>query len=45
MTPYLSGVEEDELAKFHLTTADIGLPKTRNDVIGIVRQAVIKKYI
>ena len=28
-TPYLSGVEEDELVKFLLTSTDIGLPKTR----------------
>ena len=29
-TPYLSGVEEDELVKFLLTSTDIGLPKTRD---------------
>ena len=40
--PYLSGVE-DELVKFLLTCADIGLPKTRVEVLGIVRKAVIKK--
>ena len=42
-TPYLSGVEEDELVKFLLTSTDIGLPKTRVEVIDIVRKAVIKK--
>ena len=42
-TPYLSGVEEDKLVKFLLTSTDIGLPKTRVEVIDIVRKAVIKK--
>ena len=42
-SPYLSGIEVDELVKFLLTCADIGLTKTRNEVISIVRKAVIKK--
>ena len=42
-SPYLSSVEEDELVKFLLTCTDIGLPKTRMEVIGLVRKAVIKK--
>jgi len=42
-TPYLSGVEENELVKFLLTSTDIGLPKTRVEVIDIVQKAVIKK--
>ena len=43
-TPYLPGVEKDELVKFMLSsTTDIGLPKTRVEVIDIVRKAVIKK--
>ncbi len=42
-TPYLSGVEEDELQKFLFTCSDIGVPKTRVEVMDIVRKAVIKK--
>ena len=42
-SPYLSSVEEDELVKFLLTCTDIGLPKTRMEVIGLVTKAVIKK--
>lgn len=42
-SPYLSSVEEDELAKFLLTCTDIGLPKTKMEVIGLVKKAVTKK--
>ena len=42
-TSYLSGVEEDELVKFLLTYTNIGIPKTRVKVVGIVRKAAIKK--
>ena len=37
-TSYLSGVEEDELVKFLLTYTNIGIPKTRVKVVGIVRK-------
>ena len=42
-SPYLSSIEEDELMKFLLTCTDIGLPKTRMEVIDLVRNVVIKK--
>lgn len=35
--PYLTKEEETELAEFLRTSAEIGYPKTRDDVIGIVR--------
>lgn len=41
--PYLSSAEEDELTRFLLTCTDIGLPKTRMEVVGLVRKAVTKK--
>ena len=41
--PYLSSTEEDELMKILLTCTDIGLPKTRMEVIALVRKVVIKK--
>ena len=37
-TPYLSGIEEDELVNFLLTCTNIGLQKTRVKVIGIVQK-------
>ena len=42
-TPYLSVEEEGELIQHLLTCADIGYPKTKNEVLAIVRQAVNKK--
>ena len=41
--PYLILEEEDELVKYLLTSADIGYPKTKQEVLAIVRQAVHKK--
>ena len=41
--PYLSASEEYELFQHLLTCAEIGYPKTKCQVIGIVRQAVQKK--
>ena len=40
--PYLSGVQQNKIVKFLLYT-NIGLPKSRVKVIGIVQKAVIKK--
>ena len=43
-TPYLSVEEEEaELIQHLLTCADIGYPKTKNEVLAIVQQAVNKK--
>ena len=41
-TPYLS-IEEAELIQHLLTSANIGYPKTKNEVLAIVQQAVHKK--
>ena len=41
--PYLTSEEEDELVKHLLTCADIGYPKTKQEVLAIVRQAIHKK--
>ena len=41
--PYLTLQEEDELVKHLLTCADIGYPKTKQEVLAIVRQAIHKK--
>ena len=41
--PYLSASEEDKLFQHVLTCAEIGYPKTKCQVIGIVRQAVQKE--
>ena len=36
-TPYLSGVEEDELVNFLLTSTDICLPKTRKQYYSLLK--------
>ena len=36
--PLPLSIEEDEVVKFLLTCTDIGLPKTRMEVIGFVRE-------
>jgi len=41
--PYLSYEEEDELVSFLFKSAEIGYPKTKDEVIGIVRKAIQKK--
>ena len=40
--PYLTP-EEDELVKHLLTCADIGYPKTKQEVLAIIQQAIHKK--
>ena len=42
-TPYLTHSEEEELYHYLLTCANIGYPKRRDDVIGIVRKTVESK--
>ncbi len=42
-TPYLSGVEEDELQKFLFTCSDIGVPKTRVEVMDISEEGSDKE--
>ena len=41
--PYLSYEEEEELVTYLVKCAEIGYPKTKDEVIGIVRQALHKK--
>ena len=41
--PYLTSEEEGELVEHLLTCADIGYPKTKQEVLAIVRQAIYKK--
>lgn len=41
--PYLSYEEEQELARYLVKCAEIGYPKTKDEVIGIVRQTLHKK--
>ena len=41
--PYLSYEEEGELANFLMKCAEIGYPETKDEVIGIVRKALLKK--
>ena len=41
--PYLSYEEEEELVAYLVKCAEIGYPKTKDEVIGIVRQALHKK--
>ena len=41
--PYLTSEEESELVQFLLTSAKIGYPKTKDEVVGIVRKVVQKK--
>ena len=40
---YLSYEEEEELATYLIKRVEIGYPKTKDEVIGIVRQALYKK--
>ena len=42
--PYLSLAEEEELVNFLLKCARIGYPHTRQQIIGIVQQALAKKF-
>ena len=42
--PYLSLAEEEELVNFLLKCARIGYPHTRQQIIGIVQQALDKKF-
>ena len=41
--PYLSYKEEEELVTYLVKGAEFGYPKTKDEVIGIVRQALHKK--
>ena len=41
--PYLTEEEEGELQSYLLSCAEVGYPKTKNEVIGIVRKVVLKK--
>lgn len=41
--PYLSYEEEEEVATYLIKCAEIGYPKTKDDVIGIIQQALCKK--
>ena len=41
--PYLSYEEEEELVTYLVKCAEIGYPKMKDEVIGIVRQALHKK--
>ena len=43
LQPYLSYEEEEELVSFLFKSAEIGYPKTKDEVIGIVRKAIEKK--